>query len=151
MWWKWGWCTADYEFILPLCLIKWLLVPLFLLGYARMDVPPLCFIHSSMRSVVSCRLGYLVLPNLLVVRPCYIVRKKFLTGPQCIPWLWLIHPCSVGEPQDLTGPPYIQWFCLGYLFSSKKTKGLPRYLWWVLYFIGCPWYVMWCTVFYPDL
>ena len=64
--WKWGWYTVYYWCSLLMWLIKWLPVPFLGLGQARRAVPPLCFSHSYMRSVVAVRLGYLLLTTLLV-------------------------------------------------------------------------------------
>ena len=87
-----------------MCLLKWLPVPFVGLWKGRKDVPPLFFSHSCMRSVVFGRLDYLLLPTLLVVCLCSILRKKVLTGPTCIPWLWLVYPFSMVEPQEFTRP-----------------------------------------------
>ena len=95
---NWGWSTDDYGCSLLICLIIWILVPFLLLGKARRAVPPFCFSHSSMRTVVAGRLVSLLLPTLLVVCIWSIDRKNFLTGPPFIPWLWNIYPCSMGEP-----------------------------------------------------
>ena len=127
--WKWGWCTAEYGCSLLLCLIKWLPFPFIGFRQARRSVPPLCFIHSPLRSVVACRLGYLLPSTMLVVFLCSIVSKNFLTVPHCIPWLWMIYPWCVGEPEDLIRPPYVWWIRLGCPFSSKIMKGIPRSPW----------------------
>ena len=124
---RWGWHTDDYGFILLMCLIKLLTVPFLGIGQARRSVPPLCFSHSYMRSMVAGRLGSLLLSTLLLVCICSIVRQKFLDGPPCIPWSCLIYPCSVGEPQDLSGPPYVRCLFMGCPLSSKIPRGLPRY------------------------
>ena len=124
--WKWGWHTSGYMWILLMCLIKRLPVPFIGLGQGRRYAPPLFFSHSYMRSMVAGRLDSLLLPTLLVICLCSIIRKMVLNGNPCIPWLWLIYPCSMGKPQDLTGTPYVRYICLGYTFSSKILKGLPR-------------------------
>ena len=124
---KWGRCTVDYRCRLSIRLIKWPPVPFIELGQARRSVPPLYFSHSSMKSLVSGRLGFLLLPNLLVIYLSSIVRKNVLTGPPCIPRLWLIYPCYLGEPHDLTSPPCVWWIHLGCPFWIPK--GLPSYPW----------------------
>ena len=126
---KWGLYTSDYGCILLPYLIKWLPIPFLGLGKARKSVTTLSFSHSFMRSVVACRLGSLLLPTLMMVYLCSIVRWKVLTGTPCIPWLWLIYTLSIGEPQDLTGTTYVQWLHMGCPFSLKILKYLHKYLW----------------------
>ena len=127
--WKLGWYNYDYGCSLLMCLIKWLPVPFIVLGQGRRSVPPLCFSHSFMKSVVSGKLGSLLLPIIFVVCLFSVVSKKFLNGSPCLPWLWLIYPWSVGEPQDLTEPPYVQCLCMDWPFYSKVPKGLPSSPW----------------------
>ena len=91
--------------------------------------------------MVPGSLGYMLLPTMLVVCILSIVRKK-------VSLLWLIYPCTMGEPQDLTRPPYVWWICLGCTFPSKIMNVLPRYPWNFYYFMGYPWSLMWCTVFF---
>ena len=100
-------------------LSKWLPFPFIGLCQYRRAVPPLCFGHSYMRSVVAGRLVSLLLPTMLVVCFCSI---NVLTRSPCIPWLWLIYLWSVGEPQDLTGNPYVQWIFLGCPFLQNYWR-----------------------------
>ena len=94
--WKWGRWTADYVCSLLLWLIKWLPVPFIGLGKSIRSVPPIHFSCSLMRSVVSVRFGSMLLPTLLVVYLCSIVRKKVLTGTPFITCLLLIYTCYIG-------------------------------------------------------
>ena len=145
---KWGWCTADYGCSLLLCLIKWLPVSFIGLVEVRRYVPSLFLSHSYMRYMVSVKFYFMLLPSLLVVCLCSIVRWKVLSGLPYIHWLWLIYPFSVCEPHDLSGPPYIRWLCLVCLFSFKIMKGLPRSPWNFVCLVELPCSVMWCTVFF---
>ena len=133
-----------------MCHIKLIPVPFLELVKAKRSVPNLCFSHSYLRSPVSGRLGYLLLPTLLVVCLWSIIRRKVITGTPCIPWFYLIYPWSLDEPQDLTGPPYARWLCLVFPFYFKILNILPGSPWQILYFLGCPCSVMWCTVFFLN-
>ena len=135
--WKWWWYNGDSGCSLPICFIKWIPVPFIGLGQTRRDMTPICFIHSYMRYMVAGRLGSLLLPTLLVICLCSIVRQNVRTGNTYIPCLWLIYLWSVGEQQDLTRPPYIGGFVWDALFLQKywsASLDLHHFLfiWWAL-------------------
>ena len=133
--WNWGCCTVDYVCILPMCLIKLLPVHFLGLGQSRRAVTPILFSNYFMRYVVAGRLGYMLLPTLLMFFISSIVKKKVFTGTPLflgcdwyIPSMWVNHRTSPGLPMSVGFVwylPYLQKYWRPSLDIPAKF-----FIWW---------------------
>ena len=120
--WRWGWRTADYEYILMMFLIKWPHSPCWIMAGQKGGDPSL--FQSLIHEVYdSCYFGLSIIPYPVDGLYRLHIQRKFLSGTTCIPWLWLIFHCSVGEREELSG---IFWDVTSLQKHWRVSLGLPN-------------------------